>query len=220
MNRYSYCYNNPLKYTDPSGHIVWFAVLAVALIVINVAGVGYDAYQMGTDPSLLNAGFLALDFFDPSPVPWGAGRMAVKQLTRYTTQKALREATQSVAQFARKGIKSGSLGSKETRMWYLDQLKTIPNLINKNLSLEEQAKQAFELRNSFKSEARDMMSDVQEAKKLDQYELPKTWEQMIERAKTKGNCQTDDQVYSYIIDSSQKSNAHYNELLGLTDYAR
>ena len=24
FNRYAYCFNNPLKYTDPSGEIAWF----------------------------------------------------------------------------------------------------------------------------------------------------------------------------------------------------
>jgi len=30
FNRYAYCYNNPLKYTDPSGEFVWFAPLIFA----------------------------------------------------------------------------------------------------------------------------------------------------------------------------------------------
>jgi RHS repeat-associated protein len=29
FNRYSYCWNNPFKYTDPDGEIVWWAVAAV-----------------------------------------------------------------------------------------------------------------------------------------------------------------------------------------------
>lgn len=153
---------------------------------------------MGTDPSLLNAGFLDLYFFDPSPVPWGAGRMAIKQLTRYTTQKALREATQSVGQLARGGIKSGNLGNKEARKWYIKRLKDIPGIINKNLSLEDQAKQAFELRNAFKSEARDLMFDKQMAQKLDILEKPKTWEELYQKAVDEGK--TGDDIYRSIID--------------------
>jgi RHS repeat-associated protein len=28
FNRYSYCLNNPLKYTDPSGNFIWFPVIS------------------------------------------------------------------------------------------------------------------------------------------------------------------------------------------------
>ena len=37
FNRYSYCLNNPLKYTDPDGEIAWFVVAAFAGGVFNVA---------------------------------------------------------------------------------------------------------------------------------------------------------------------------------------
>ena len=37
LNRYSYCLNNPLKYTDPDGEIAWFVVAAFAGGVFNVA---------------------------------------------------------------------------------------------------------------------------------------------------------------------------------------
>ncbi|MGC8825338.1 MAG: hypothetical protein ACP5PZ_12235, partial [Bacteroidales bacterium] len=33
LNRYSYCLNNPLKYTDPSGKIVWFIPVIIGAIV-------------------------------------------------------------------------------------------------------------------------------------------------------------------------------------------
>ena len=35
-NRYSYCLNNPLKYTDPSGEIFWEAVLISSVITANI----------------------------------------------------------------------------------------------------------------------------------------------------------------------------------------
>ena len=37
FNRYSYCLNNPLKYTDPDGEIAWFIPVAIIGGVINVA---------------------------------------------------------------------------------------------------------------------------------------------------------------------------------------
>jgi RHS repeat-associated protein len=39
-NRYSYCINNPLKYTDPSGEIFWAPIIVGALLL--TTEVGYD----------------------------------------------------------------------------------------------------------------------------------------------------------------------------------
>lgn len=47
LNRYSYCYNNPLKYVDPSGHFGFLAVLIGAIIGAIVGGV--SAAQAGGD---------------------------------------------------------------------------------------------------------------------------------------------------------------------------
>jgi RHS repeat-associated protein len=43
LNRYSYCINNPLKYTDPSGH--WLET------VLDIASIAYDIYEITKDPN-------------------------------------------------------------------------------------------------------------------------------------------------------------------------
>jgi RHS repeat-associated protein len=53
LNRYAYVYNNPLCYTDPSGH--W---LETAWDILNIA---WDIYEVRRDPSLLNIGALVVD---------------------------------------------------------------------------------------------------------------------------------------------------------------
>jgi RHS repeat-associated protein len=53
LNRYAYVNNNPLKYTDPSGH--W---LETAWDILNIA---WDLYEVRRDPSLLNIGALVVD---------------------------------------------------------------------------------------------------------------------------------------------------------------
>jgi hypothetical protein len=53
LNRYAYVDNNPLKYTDPSGH--W---LETAWDILNIA---WDIYEVRRDPSLLNIGALVVD---------------------------------------------------------------------------------------------------------------------------------------------------------------
>jgi RHS repeat-associated protein len=47
LNRYTYCSNNPLKYTDPSGHSEqdYWNILAIAA----VCAAGYDVSQLATD---------------------------------------------------------------------------------------------------------------------------------------------------------------------------
>jgi RHS repeat-associated protein len=88
LNRYSYCINNPLKCIYPSGHIVWFAVIAVVLIVVNVASVGYDIYQCINEPSVENYQMLGLDALDPSPVPWGGLRQLGKHFYKRSTKES------------------------------------------------------------------------------------------------------------------------------------
>ncbi|MCR4408637.1 MAG: hypothetical protein NUW24_17245, partial [Anaerolineae bacterium] len=53
-NRFSYVYNNPTSYVDPSGHlpIDW---------LLDIGGLAFDIYQLHQDPSLANWGWLALD---------------------------------------------------------------------------------------------------------------------------------------------------------------
>jgi len=48
-------------------------------IIVTIASIGYDVYEAASDPSWENMGWLALGLLDPSPVPWGASRNAVKR---------------------------------------------------------------------------------------------------------------------------------------------
>ena len=49
LNRYSYCLNNPLKYTDPTGH--FWEIFSVLLRVFDIVSTGYDAGSCATDPT-------------------------------------------------------------------------------------------------------------------------------------------------------------------------
>jgi len=54
LNRYAYVYNNPLRYTDPSGH--WLETLW------DIASIAWDLYEIRKDPrNLWNWGALAVD---------------------------------------------------------------------------------------------------------------------------------------------------------------
>ena len=45
FNRYSYCLNNPLKYTDPNGEFVFTTTVMVSLFVGSVIGIGAGVWQ-------------------------------------------------------------------------------------------------------------------------------------------------------------------------------
>jgi pyocin large subunit-like protein len=54
LNRYAYVYNNPLRYTDPSGH--WLETLW------DIASIAWDLYEIRKDPrNPWNWGALAVD---------------------------------------------------------------------------------------------------------------------------------------------------------------
>ncbi|MDD2542605.1 MAG: RHS repeat-associated core domain-containing protein [Desulfuromonadaceae bacterium] len=93
-----------------------------------------------------------------------------------------------------------SLGNIDARIWYLSNDEMMGNKINKLLPLEDQAKQAYELRASLRSQTRDFMSDRAAAEKLRKNEPNLTWEQMIVRKQKKGL--SGDDVWHDIIKSA------------------
>ena len=99
------------------------------------------------------------------------------------------------------------------RSWYIHHDKQIINLIDKSLPLEEQAEQAFELRNKYKTQARDLMLNQEDRKLLDEQEPIITFEQLIEHKKRKGL--SGDDIYRDIIDSSSKTRKTVNKKYGL-----
>jgi hypothetical protein len=106
-----------------------------------------------------------------------------------------------------------SLSNVESRKWYLEQEKKIPDMINKNLSLEKQAKQAFNLRNQFRTQARELMADRELAESLYKTERNKTWKEIVQKQVDNGY--VGDDIYKEIIASSQRSRTAVNKSLGL-----
>jgi RHS repeat-associated protein len=61
LNRYSYCENNPLRYTDPTGHWNWEKFWAGVAIVGLVAAVGLTVAVCLIQPEMAPAGALAVE---------------------------------------------------------------------------------------------------------------------------------------------------------------
>jgi len=87
---------------------------------------------------------------------------------------------------AAKAATSGTLSDVEARTWYLQQESKIPSLIDKNLTLEQQAQQASNLRNQIRTQARDLMADRDMAASYNISDPNLTWEQVVEKYSNKG----------------------------------
>jgi hypothetical protein len=110
-------------------------------------------------------------------------------------------------------FKAGTLSNIDARKWYLENEAKIPNMIDNSLPLKQQAKQALDLRNQFRTQTRELMSDRNLAESLYKSDPNKTWQEMIQRQIDKGL--TGDDIYKGIIESSQKSRPSVNKSLGL-----
>ena len=60
-NRFSYCYNNPTSYVDPSGHIAFWDVL-------DFASFAWSSFELYHEPSWANLGWWALDAISLLPL--------------------------------------------------------------------------------------------------------------------------------------------------------
>ncbi len=108
----------------------------------------------------------------------------------------------------------GKLSDREARRWYLEQDKRIPDLIDKNLSLEEQARQACELRNKFRAQTRDLMADQEKRKQLDKDEPNKSFEELLDQKMKNKNLSREEAIKD-IIKTATKTRKAVNEELGL-----
>ena len=105
----------------------------------------------------------------------------------------------------------GTLPNNKVRKWYNKNVHSIPNQLDKTKSLKEQAIQACELRNKFRTEARGLMKDIQSSKKLDAERPNLSFLQLVEKYKIKYNI-NDDSAYKKIIDSATHTNKIVNDM--------
>lgn len=96
--------------------------------------------------------------------------------------------------------------NKSVRLWYYTNIHNIPNMIDYNLPIKEQAQQAFKMRNDIKLEARAAMTDRETAENLNQTHKITSFDDLIKRKMYKYGC-TKQEAYSDIIRSSATTNA-------------
>ncbi|PBP44777.1 hypothetical protein CCL13_16260 [Pseudomonas syringae] len=106
-----------------------------------------------------------------------------------------------------------NLSDREARAWYLSKEAEIPARINSSASLEEQAKQAFDMRNDLRSTARELMSNRTLADSLNKTDPNRTWNEIVN--KYSGQGLSGDELWSKIIEKSQASRTSVNDGLGM-----
>lgn len=104
--------------------------------------------------------------------------------------------------------------NQHIREWYYANVSDIPNQINPNLPLDEQAKQAFELRNKYKHQARAAMTDTKTAEMLEKKRPAPTFDELVE-SKMKRKGMTREEAIKDILKTASKTNEDVNKEFGL-----
>lgn len=110
-------------------------------------------------------------------------------------------------------LKKATLSDIDARKWYLAQEAKISSFIDKSKPLEIQAKQAFSIRNAFRTKARELMKDTKLAEQLMRDEPNMKWEEIVKKYSDQGL--TGNNLWEKIIEVSQKSRKSVNESLGV-----
>lgn len=102
------------------------------------------------------------------------------------------------------------------RIWYdTHDQKLIHSRIDQSLPIEVKARQAFDLRNLYRTQARELMGDQLVGRaKLDRNDPNKEWEQLIVRKMNKYNL-TREEAIEDIYRSATTPNKEINEKFGL-----
>ena len=95
---------------------------------------------------------------------------------------------------------------KAVRLWYKRKTASIPSMINKADALEKQARQACDLRNYYRNEARKKMKDQEYAKELELNFPNSTFEELLSRKLAKKEIQTLEEAYIDILRTATKTN--------------
>ena len=112
------------------------------------------------------------------------------------------------------GKKITSSDNQSIREWYVANVNDIPNQLDESEKMEDQARQAFQLRNKFKREARIAMSDEKTADLLERlYPIP-SFEELVQKKMLEKRMSRADAVAD-ILATSSKTNIIVNEKFGL-----
>lgn len=110
----------------------------------------------------------------------------------------------------------GKMSDVEARKWYLAHDKTIPDLIDRSKSVEEQAKQACDLRNQFRTQTRELMADQEKRRQLDIDDPNKSFNELIADKMQRKNL-TREQAVEDVLKTATKTRKSVNQKYGLEE---
>ncbi len=108
----------------------------------------------------------------------------------------------------------GKLSDRAVRKWYKHHDESIPELLDGSLPLESQARQAFDLRNNYKQQARDLMRDQEKRKGLDVSDPIQSFEELV-ASKMDRKGLTRAEAVADIIKTATATRKSVNKSLGL-----
>lgn len=106
------------------------------------------------------------------------------------------------------------LSNQEVREWYVSHVTAISDSIDNSLPLEEQAKLAFEARNSLRTKAREMMLDGDTRAILDEKRPNRTFDELLKDKMDRKGMSKEEALLD-IYHTATKSNEKVNKLFGL-----
>lgn len=110
----------------------------------------------------------------------------------------------------------GKMSDIDVRKWYRHHNKNIPQLIDKSKSIEEQARQACELRNKYRFQARELMEDQKARKTLDQTEPIISFEDLVSNKMVRKNMSREEAIAD-TLKTAVKTRRSVDKRYGLDD---
>ena len=136
LNYYTYCYNNPVRYRDPSGNVPLDTILDVVSFIDS-------CIQFATSPSWVNAGFLAWDLL--SLIPYVPGSYVVKGIRLIGKADDIADIAKTLAKVDNAADAANHIAKngKSLLMSYSDWKKIIKNLDIKGLEVHHLIEKRF-----------------------------------------------------------------------------
>lgn len=107
-------------------------------------------------------------------------------------------------------------GDYEVRSWYITHDNNIPKIIDRNKSLEWQARKAHSLRNRYRTEARQMMRNQTYRKELDATRPNISFDDLVADKMNRKGLSREDAIKD-TLNTATKTNKKVNSSLGLED---
>ncbi len=108
----------------------------------------------------------------------------------------------------------GALSDREVRIWYKAQDEQIPEKIDKKMPIEQQARQACELRNKNRTFARDLMKNQETRRQLDITDPNKSFEELLKH-KINDKGLSYEEAIKDILATATKTRKSVNKMFGL-----